>query len=79
MRPETVMISRCARCYIGIDEQSDLCSWCNPIVEFIDNVEEAIVQRFGEGLKISQRVDLDQLEVLDTETGRDWLITISPH
>ena len=78
MHPESLMISRCARCGIGIDDQSNLCSWCNPIVEFIDNVGEAIAQRFGDGLKISQRVDLDQLEILDTETGQQWRVTISP-
>lgn len=78
MNPNSLMVSRCARCHIGIDEQSDLCEPCNSLVEFIDNVGEAIVQRFGDGLKISQRIDLDQLEVLDTETGQEWLITISP-
>lgn len=78
MRQEDLIVSRCARCGIGIDEQSDLCSDCIPIVEFIANVEEAIAKRFGEGLKISYRADLDQLEISDSETGQKWLITISP-
>jgi hypothetical protein len=66
---------RCIRCGFQVDEQEEFCQWCNPVVEFVMNAIEGILDSYGrDDFVVNYNWATTTASLYDKETGDDWQI-----